>query len=169
MHQRSLFSVTRTTRLSTILNNPQHPHQSSSFPLISRAVVYCAFVGCRASTLRRSCFLDTTIRNAAVSTAAAFAPSAAYAQSGKRICGVIWQHKTNKNRKRAVFMKVNKNDRFYCAAIFGDAYLLSRGGREWVSPKNYYHVACEEFSRKMGLNYNVCPGVNGYEGITTWR
>jgi hypothetical protein len=99
---------------------------------------------------------------AAVSTAAAFAPSAAYAESGKRVCGVIFKHKTDNRRKLAIFMKVNKGDVFSCSGFIWAAG-LSKLGTSWVSGKSYYHTVCEEFSRKAGLNYNVCPTVPGYK------
>jgi hypothetical protein len=102
---------------------------------------------------------------AAVSTAAAFAPSAAYAQSGKRICGVIWHHKKDNKQKFAIFMKVNKGDVFTCPGfIWGVG--LSKLGTNWVSGKAFGHGTCESFSRQMGWNYNICPTVPDYRSQT---
>jgi hypothetical protein len=98
---------------------------------------------------------------AAVSTAAAFAPSAAYAQSGKRVCGVIWRHKKDNKKKLAVFMKVNKGEIISCP-LFLASVLASQLRTSWVSGKPYSQTTCEDFSHYMGLNYNICPTVPGY-------
>lgn len=121
---------------------------------------------------------------AAVSSVALLAPSAAHAQSGKRMCGTVWDNSVRAGSGQglaAVGMEVNKYDFFTCPALVGTWVFLSgglRGGVERFAKAMFGNNAwvgtgligdlrvmetCEGFSQRVRANTgNVCLRMQDY-------
>lgn len=121
---------------------------------------------------------------AAVSSIAALAPSAAFAQSGKRMCGTVWDNSVRVGSNQglaAIGMEVSKYDFFTCPALIGTWVFLTGGLRfgverwskalfgnnAWVGTGLMGDLrameTCEGFSRRVRANTgDVCLQMQDY-------
>lgn len=121
---------------------------------------------------------------AAVSSIATLAPSAAFAQSGKRMCGTVWDNSVRAGSSQglaAVGMEVSKYDFFTCPATIASWVFLSGGLQAGVQRmakslfgNNSFVGAgligdlrametCEGFSQRVRANTgNVCLQMQDY-------
>jgi hypothetical protein len=92
---------------------------------------------------------------AAVSSIATLAPSAAFAQSGKRMCGTVWDNSIRAGSSQglaAIGMEVSKYDFFTCPAATATWIFLTGGLR----------VGIDRFAKSMfGNNSFVGTGLIG--------
>lgn len=119
----------------------------------------------------------------AVSAAVALAPSAAYAQKNKRMCGTVWDgglRGGNKSGLAAVGMEVNKLDIVTCTGLVGAWVVLTSvpSGLQSLAQTLLGNAAgvgtgligslrmmetCESFSRRVQANTNdVCLKMTDY-------
>lgn len=127
-----------------------------------------------ASSLLTSTVSRATI-GALVGTSAVMLPSAAHAQSGYRICALVFGNGWD---SLTVTMKVSKYDVFTCgaswgafnAAMFGwslsslASTALKSGGRSF-----YYNATCESFSWEQRYNGDICNPMREYRLYSVFR